>query len=111
MAAATNSCFEVIYIHGAGGMFVESFYSQRRLLVCIEKNSLYLYYKHVHVHTICCCSIFAPTPRPPPAPQGSYDSEGCPIVVFTVARHDMKSSDLKASMQLLFYTLDQLAET
>ena len=48
---------------------------------------------------------------PPFHLQGTYDSEGCPIVVFTVARHDMKNSDYKASMQLLFYTLDQLAET
>ena len=44
------------------------------------------------------------------SPQGSHDPEGAGLVVFTGARHDSKQSDIKAAMQLLFYTLDQLTE-
>ena len=42
--------------------------------------------------------------------QGTYDEEGSPFVVFTGSRHDQKHSDTKATMQLLFYTLDQMSE-
>ena len=41
--------------------------------------------------------------------QGSKDSEGYPIVLFTVSRHETFKSDHKTDMQLLFYTLDQVA--
>ena len=43
-------------------------------------------------------------------PQGSHDPDGAPIVVFTASRHDAKGSELKATMQLLFYMLDEVAE-
>ena len=57
-----------------------------------------------------------PSPLPPPLsspppspPQGTQDSEGYPIVLFTVSRHETFRSDHKADMQLLFYTLDQVS--
>ena len=42
---------------------------------------------------------------------GSCDSDGSPVAIFTVARHDKQNSGHMESMQLLFYKLDQLAES
>jgi len=43
-------------------------------------------------------------------PQGTYDREGSPLVLFTGSKHDTKHSDMKTAIQLLFYTLNQAAE-
>lgn len=52
--------------------------------------------------------LFDP-PSPIPLFQGSFDGEGSPLILFRLCKHD-RNSDHKAAMQLLFYTLDQVAE-
>ena len=70
-----------------------------------DTYTLYLVILSILIHVSLSLSLSLSLSR-----QGTCDSEGSPLVVFTVARHDMKNSDHKAAMQLLFYTLDQLAE-
>ena len=45
----------------------------------------------------------------PLLPQGTSDDEDSPILLFTGSKHDSKYSKMDAAMQLLFHTLDQIA--